>query len=833
MYNFCRWYPSCKIIFMAPTKPLVAQQLDACAKIMGIKRTEMCEMTGHISPDERKRLWQQKRVFFLTPQTLTNDLLRDPYLWTKVRCLVVDEAHRATGNYAYCQVIQALATHSEQYRVLALSATPGNSVEAVQQVIDNLKIAHIELRTDDSLDIKKYSFEKVIEKIIVKPNPLMDELRSCILDILKHPIEQLHTIGILPRDKPEAYSQGVIVQIMHQLQTNPPRQLSDRQIQEAKTHIFFAITFYHALQVLEQHGLRPVYTFFKKKLTEDKKNSQIHMIFRTNSKLGSIYAQLTAAFDLTQISTQQRCLSSVDIGHPKLIKLRECVVDHFRKFEREKKSPGDQTRVIIFSEKRESVKEITEILTQEKPLIKPMAFVGQQSGGITQKQQKKIVNDFRLGGYNTLVATCIGEEGLDIGDVDLIVCFDALKSPIRLIQRMGRTGRKRQGRIVLLMTEGKEERTLRDGELKQRRIYKTIVDGQRTLKLYSKNPRMLPSNIHPTCQEMNIKFDESVDKQQMTGTKRKDTNDDEKEFDFDRMIKSLTRLFRKEKLLSDQEYYYWMRNFRYEKEDEMDDDEFLSNKDRLSMMIKTCMEKWSTVQIQADKHSTRTQMFVNIMKFIADQGALNEDNYADEMDRITNLESAGKIEYWLDGKRKDKNAILFQRQIPTNALTTTTNQDDNIAKSYMPSYQTITNRSTSPTLPSQQQNRCSIPEIPPSSRMRTSDEWNNKLNLTPVDLNRLFLECETEMNLPANVDEWNIKNDQNENRLDDAEGIFEYPSHTEDDFQQMQTTSATVDNPPSTIISSSNKLLSQQQPQSSGIPNFDMTLDDLFANTQV
>lgn len=45
-----------------------------------------------------------------------------------------------------------------------------------------------------------------------------------------------------------------------------------------------------------------------------------------------------------------------------------------------------------------------------------------------------------MSGYNTLVSTCVGEEGLDIGEVDLIICFDAQKSPIRLIQRMGRTG---------------------------------------------------------------------------------------------------------------------------------------------------------------------------------------------------------------------------------------------------------------------------------------------------------------------------------------------------------------------------------------------------------
>ena len=68
-----------------------------------------------------------------------------------------------------------------------------------------------------------------------------------------------------------------------------------------------------------------------------------------------------------------------------------------------------------------------------------------------------MIRQFRNGGYNTLVATCVGEEGLDIGEVDLIICFDASASPIRLVQRMGRTGRKRDGRIIVLVTEGKEE----------------------------------------------------------------------------------------------------------------------------------------------------------------------------------------------------------------------------------------------------------------------------------------------------------------------------------------------------------------------------------------
>lgn len=68
----------------------------------------------------------------------------------------------------------------------------------------------------------------------------------------------------------------------------------------------------------------------------------------------------------------------------------------------------------------------------------------------------QVMRKFKAGGYNTLISTCVGEEGLDIGEVDLIVCFDAHKSPIRLVQRIGRTGRQREGRIVMLVTEGKE-----------------------------------------------------------------------------------------------------------------------------------------------------------------------------------------------------------------------------------------------------------------------------------------------------------------------------------------------------------------------------------------
>ncbi|CAF3423120.1 unnamed protein product [Rotaria socialis] len=624
MFNYCRWYPTGKIIFTAPTKPLVAQQMEACAKVMGIRKSEMCEMTGGVSPEERRRLWLEKRVFFLTPQTLNNDLVKTTCPWSKIRCLVVDEAHRALGQHAYCQVVQELCKNGEDYRILALSATPGNNVEAVQNVISNLKISHIEMFTDDSPGIKKYSFDKIIDKIVVGPNQLMQNLRRCILNVLKQPVETLNRLGIIYQKSPEYVTHGSIIMTMKRIAKDKPTNLNDRQYQEAKSAMFFSISFFHALDELEKHGLQSVYNFFKKKLTEDKKNNILHATFRNNTELNEIYIELQNLFDLSQVTTEQRCKTSLQIAHPKLSKLRECVVEHFQTFERTKTKPTDQTRVIIFSEKRDSVREITELLQQDRPLIKPMAFIGQATThaagqGINQKLQKKVVTDFRAGGYNVLIATSIGEEGLDIGSVDLIICFDALKSPIRLVQRMGRTGRARQGRIVLLMTEGKEERTYVEGEMQQKRIFKLIVDGARMLELYRSNLRMVPQDIQPICQEMTIKVNDETDLSDKDSKKKFKTNDS----DFKTMInktkqqENLLKLFRKDKLLNDNEFYHWVRNYQLNDENDDDENPVMPMKDRLKLMIETATRKWSNEQreIQSPSmHSSRTETFVDFMK---------------------------------------------------------------------------------------------------------------------------------------------------------------------------------------------------------------------------
>ncbi|XP_033013608.1 Fanconi anemia group M protein isoform X2 [Lacerta agilis] len=241
---------------------------------------------------------------------------------------------------------------------------------------------------------------------------------------------------------------------------------------------------------------------------------------RTKNELGHnedfmmLYSQLENMFADTNVTSANGAGNRKPFiySHPKLKKLEDVVVEHFRSW----KERGDQsapegqpgeTRVMIFSSFRDSVQEIAEMLSQHHPEVRVMTFVGHSTGknskGFTQKEQLEVVKRFREGGYNTLVSTCVGEEGLDIGEVDLIVCFDAQKSPIRLVQRMGRTGRKRQGRIVVILSEGREERTYNQSQLNRRSLLKAISENK-GLHLYQHSPRMIPEGINPKMHRMPI-----------------------------------------------------------------------------------------------------------------------------------------------------------------------------------------------------------------------------------------------------------------------------------------------------------------------------------------
>uniref|UniRef100_A0A8C3A2L2 Fanconi anemia group M protein n=1 Tax=Cyclopterus lumpus TaxID=8103 RepID=A0A8C3A2L2_CYCLU len=502
MYNFYRWYPSGKIVFMAPTKPLVAQQIEACYKVMGIPQAHMAELTGATVAKDRPGVWRTKRVFFLTPQVMVNDLSRESCPAEQIKCVVIDEAHKALGNHAYCQVIRQLCSRTLQFRILALSATPGGDSKSVQSVISNLLISHIELRSEESPDIQAHSHQRSVEKVVVPLGETLSAHQARYLQVLKKFMSRLvqnrvmahkdlRTLGkyqiILARDR---ILHGIYFQNLFTFNSSE-NEFGDLTCSPGDFAL--CISLYHGYELLMQMGLRSLFFYFQGIMDGSREMFRARNELQRTPVFMDLYHEMQAMF--VKPSSDEPFIYS----HPKLEKLEEVVLQHFRRWA---ESPQElSTRVMIFSSFRESVQEIATMLNHHAPLIRVMTFMGQASGkgvkGFTQKEQLEVVSRFRQGGFNTLVSTCVGEEGLDIGEVDLIVCFDSQNSPIRLVQRMGRTGRKRQGRIVVILAEGREERTYNQSQSNKRSVDKSIISNKCGFHMYPNNPRMLPEGVKP------------------------------------------------------------------------------------------------------------------------------------------------------------------------------------------------------------------------------------------------------------------------------------------------------------------------------------------------
>lgn len=501
MLNWFRWTKSAQIVFVAPTKPLVAQQISACFGVAGIPRSQTTMLTGEAAPGIRSEEWKTKRVFFMTPQTLVNDLktgIADP---KRIVLLVVDEAHRATGGYAYVEVVSFLRRFNKSFRVLALTATPGSTVESVQAVIDGLDIARVEIRTEQSLDIREYVHSKDIETQTFENSEEMVLCMDLFSRALQPLVDQLRTLNAYWGRDPMMLTAFGLTKARQQWMASDAGRNANMGL-KAKTNAIFTVlaSLAHAIDLLKYHGITPFYRHL------------LHFQSSVDGKKGGKYQR-----QVVQDDHYKKLMNHLDpwvknpefIGHPKLEYLKQVILNHFMDAgEGGEGSSQSATKVMIFVHFRDSAEEVTRVLKRYEPMIRPHIFVGQSSAkgsdGMNQKTQLGVVEKFKKGTYNTMVATSIGEEGLDIGEVDLIVCYDSSASPIRMLQRMGRTGRKRSGNIVLLLMQGKEEESYIRAKDNYEKMQQMIASGTRFTFHDDASPRILPADVKPVPDKRQI-----------------------------------------------------------------------------------------------------------------------------------------------------------------------------------------------------------------------------------------------------------------------------------------------------------------------------------------
>ncbi|KAH8384522.1 hypothetical protein KR200_003494 [Drosophila serrata] len=526
MYNFYRWYPKGKIVFMAPTRPLVAQQINASQKIMPFAPADTVQLTGQLQRPKRAELWATKRVFFATPQVVHSDMLEadgsSTFPFNSIKLLVVDEAHRAKGRYAYTQVADCLMAHNRNFRMLALSATPGRTMEDVASVCQNLYICNLQVRWDNSIDVQPYIHRRIIRTIVVSLKDRIKEPREKLLQIIEPYLRQLIEADILRGSKGGMSKNSLLYE---------QKFFTERSSVQGQRHpdhniimgnFAMCISMYHSLELMERHGLRVFVNSFdadedgREKFVLAKDRALRDLVEEVRQELGANPLDYsTGKMTNGEVAPLP---ADLDFGHAKYEKLREVLLLHF--------AANADSRAIVFCEYRESVMLIHRLLLQHRPQLRPRCFVGQgntvgASYALTQKQQLQIMADFRSGTSNILVATSIGEEGIDVGEVEMIVCFDICSSnPTRFVQRIGRTGRKKNGEVVMLVTEGREQQVLKDVLAHKDHMNKKLLNSSVVkMALYEQNPRMVPSQFQPKCEEKHM--EEAVVEEKPTGGKAK------------------------------------------------------------------------------------------------------------------------------------------------------------------------------------------------------------------------------------------------------------------------------------------------------------------------
>lgn len=493
MLNWFRWTTDAQIVFVAPTKPLVSQQVKACFDIAGIPRSNTTLLTGGTPPGVRAEEWLTKRVFFMTPQTIINDLktgICDP---KRIVLLVVDEAHRATGAYAYVEVVKFISRFNSSYRVLALTATPGSSIEGVQEVIDGLGISRIEIRTEESIDIRQYVHLRRVETVLFEYSEEIVMIMSLYSKAIQPVLNRLNSMNAYWAKDTMTLTPYGCNQARLKWNSSDAGRKANLGIKGMVNTIFALLaSIAHGIELLKFHGVGP---FFHK--AKDFRDGD-------GDKGGKYRKQIVECDDFQTMMTRvQLWINNPSfVGHPKLDYLQSIVLRHFLDAgEGRGASDPSGTRIMVFAHYRDSAEEIARVLKRNDPMVRPHVFVGQTnskgSDGMDQKTQLLVIKKFQEGIYNTLVATSIGEEGLDIGEVDLIVCYDASASPIRMLQRMGRTGRKRAGNIVVTLMKGKEEDHFTKAKDNYEKMQKEIASGKRFNFRDDQSRRIVPQDIQP------------------------------------------------------------------------------------------------------------------------------------------------------------------------------------------------------------------------------------------------------------------------------------------------------------------------------------------------
>ncbi len=483
-----------RILILAPTRPLVNQHRDSFVSSIKLFDDQVAMITGKISPRSRTIVWNKEsiRLVFSTPELVKHDIIERRLSLKHFTLIVFDEAHRAVKDYAYTFIAKQYLQHCSCPVILGLTASPGSEINKIQEICNNLFIERLDYKTEEDADVRRY-----INRIDLKWRwfDLPSEyqyIRSILKTMLDEKLNWLVTRKMIKKDSRWIFKRDLI-SLGEQLGQKLKGILGDerRPLYLALMQQSSALSLMYCIELIESQGFYSLETFLNRKQLEESKSPR--MLLKDHRMI-----------------EVRRLIEQLEIEHPKigyLIKiLKERFDSEFNLNRNSNLTDSDlekKSRVLVFTQYRDTVQHLVELLNKYK--IKASRFVGQSNRqgvpGMKQEEQKIILENFKKGDFNVLVATSIAEEGLDIPEVDLVVFYEPIPSEIRHIQRRGRTGRKNIGSVLILATKDTIDQRYLDVSRKKIQKMNSILSSISTnLKLNPVHRDPLKKNPMTRCE---------------------------------------------------------------------------------------------------------------------------------------------------------------------------------------------------------------------------------------------------------------------------------------------------------------------------------------------
>lgn len=368
---------------------------------------------------------------------------------------VVHNCHRSVKRYAYTAVVEEYVKQSSNPLILGLTASPGGIQEKIDEVKKNLYIKAVEIRTEKDVDVEPYIQDIAIQQVYVELPEEFKSVRRKLEEVYREKLNSLMRMRLL-------HSMRVSKRNLLDLQKEVGKlyqESKDFMTAKALSLCAQAIKLEHAIMLIETEGVSSLQKYFSN--TMKKQKSMATRTILKDSRIVSAIRQ-----------TEDMYVKGVE--HPKMKKLLDIVKEELKK--------NPRSKIIVFANYRSSVDKIAGMLQANK--IEAREFIGQaiKSGkGLNQKRQIELLNEFGYEMFNVLVSTSVGEEGIDVPAVDLAIFYEPVPSEIRTIQRRGRTGRQKAGRVIFLITKGTRDEgyywSAYHKERRMKRIIKDMKDG--------------------------------------------------------------------------------------------------------------------------------------------------------------------------------------------------------------------------------------------------------------------------------------------------------------------------------------------------------------------